>query len=58
MTYDLYQLSKSRGKDGAPKLSVSEEGKRHTAKAARQEKERERERRSTKSVEDVFIGEG
>ncbi|KAI6862234.1 hypothetical protein KC338_g3213 [Hortaea werneckii] len=55
MTYDLYQLSKSRSKDGALKLS-SEEGKRHLAKAARQEKERERERRSTKSVEDVFIG--
>ncbi|RMY99374.1 hypothetical protein D0862_07160 [Hortaea werneckii] len=56
MTYDLYQLSKSRSKDGALKLSVSEEGKRHLAKAARQEKERERERKSTKSVEDVFIG--
>ncbi|KAI6849469.1 hypothetical protein KC332_g1869 [Hortaea werneckii] len=55
MTYDLYQLSKSRSKDGALKLS-SEEGKRHLAKAARQEKERERERRSTKKVEDVFIG--
>ncbi|TKA24735.1 hypothetical protein B0A50_05723 [Salinomyces thailandicus] len=52
MTYDLYQLSKARGPDGALKLGVSDEGKRQLTKAAnRPDREKERGR----SVEDVFI---
>ncbi|KAK5138331.1 hypothetical protein LTR08_003392 [Meristemomyces frigidus] len=47
MTYDLYQLSKTRGKDGTLKLGISDEKRRHLAKKAGGEKKR--------TVEDVFI---
>ncbi|KAF2771358.1 hypothetical protein EJ03DRAFT_325789 [Teratosphaeria nubilosa] len=48
MTYDLYQLSKARGKDsGKLRLGISDESRRQLAKSAKTEEKR--------TVEDVFI---
>ena len=47
MTYDLYQLSKTRGKDGTLKLGSSDETRRHLAKKSSGNRKR--------TVEDIFI---
>ncbi|KAK0256140.1 hypothetical protein B0A54_01079 [Friedmanniomyces endolithicus] len=46
MTYDLYQLSKARGKEGSMKLAVSDETRRHLRAGGQSEK---------RTVEDVFV---
>src|ERR1700712_1560123 len=48
MTYDLYQLSKTRGKDGTLKLGISDEKRRQLAKKKKTSSDK-------RTVEDVFI---